>query len=383
MLYCILAKYPGLTKYLEKGEHSMYCNACGKPNPDGSAFCSSCGKPLDPTSTVQPTPAQSVRPSTQPISKPAGTTVLTDFRSHFRKSWREFATTPLALALIICHSVGVLLNFIDLDTTMESMEVLLDTLNALNSSQTGSGNFVMTLMQILLIAPGVLTALGLWMLYMDARDQSSRPINVTGLKVIMGLQSTTMVLYCLYVFVLFCTSCSAAQELSGNGYLASAARTAINTAMAVVVIVGGLGIAFFWLTIKFIISVRDCAECCEPDTKYVKGFAVLEFISGGLSALIMLSYGITLSMVVSCALPFLFGVILLKYKDLMETLSWEQANFEAQYEATQTVQSQYIPTWKRMEMEKKSADAWYCINCGSHNDPDAICCSKCGGTERQ
>lgn len=373
----------------------MYCNSCGKPNPEGSAFCSSCGKPLAPTPATPPTPAQPVRPTTPPVSAQASAPKLMDFRSHFRSSWREFVVTPLALALIICHSVSVLLGIIELNTTMESLEMMFDAMSLMGSSSGDFGNFLLTLMQIMLVAPGVLIAVGLWMLYMDARDQSNRPLSISGLKLIKGVYGVQMALFCLFVFILFCSSCSAAQELNDSGYLATAAKTAMETAMAVVVIVGGLGIALFWIVIKFIILVQDCAELCEPNTKYVKGFAVFEFISGGISVLAMLSTGLTLSTAVSCAMPFLFGAVLLKYKEMMETLSWMQIQYDLQYEETrtlsslktqngqQTVQNQYIPAWKRVELEKIHPDGWHCINCGSHNDPDAIYCVNCGGTERQ
>lgn len=368
----------------------MYCNACGKPNHDDSAFCSSCGKPLTPICASKPTPPPVSQPTPiQPVRQ--SVLKMTEFQSEFRRAWRGFVTSPLVLALIICHSVAVLLSFIELNTTIESLGGLFDTfgsLGVLNSGKNDSGNFMLSLLQIVVMAPGILIAVGLWMMYIDSLDQSDRPLRVTGLKVILGVEIAALVIYSLYMLVALFASCAAASALNESSYLASSAETALDTIIVVLVLVGAAVIALSWVTVKMIISIRDCAEGCNPDTKYLKGFAIYEFVTGGLSVLCMLAAGLSLSMAVSCGLQFLFGIVLLKYKDLMETLYWKQKKHDTQYEAARTAnglhnQTDYVPAWKRVEMEKKDTSGWACMNCGAHNDSNAVYCIHCGGKERQ
>lgn len=338
----------------------MYCNTCGKSNPDGSAFCTSCGKPLSPTFAQQPTPTRPVRPVEPPVSAQDSGPELMDFRSHFRSSWREFAATPLALALIICHSVSVLLGMIELAAMMDSLGMVYDVMRLMGLSGGGAEEkFWLNLILIMLVAPGVLIAVGLWKLYVDARGESDRLINVNGLKLIKGVHITQMALSCLSVIFYYST----AQELTGSGYLVEE----LQKEMILFAIVEGLVIAYLWIVIKFIGLVQDCAELCEPNTKYAKGLAVVEFICGGVAVLGMLSMELTLITVVNAAMLLLSGVVLLKYKDLMETLLWDQKQYDAQYEATRTlnrsrtqneqsaVQHQPIPTWKRVEMERENS----------------------------
>lgn len=342
----------------------MYCNSCGKPNPDGSAFCSSCGKALSsaPASPVIPRPTPPIQ-----SSQTAAAVQKNQADSHFRRSWRVFATSPFALALIICHSVTLLLNIIDINSIFTSSEEMMSILSVLGSESKNSINTLMSFVQILIATPGVLIAIGLWMLYVDARDQSDRPINTKGLSLIRGTLVGVLVAYCVFMLFAVFTSCNALDELDKldglNNYYASEVRSFYTGLLFGLFIVSILVVVLYRLSIKLVNTVRESADFCSPDTSYVTSVMVICFIGGGLSVIGMFSAGITLPLATSTALPFLFGIMLMKYKQLMTTLHYASAGRYASGAgnnyASQFVQqsSQHIPTWQRVELEREKAQS--------------------------
>lgn len=296
----------------------MYCNSCGKPNPDGSAFCSSCGKPL------VSTPVSPILSRPTPVlhnSHPTSVDQKNEAHSLFRRSWRTLAASPFALVLIICHSIAQLLNIININSLFTSSNEFASILSMLGSQADSSINTAMSLLQLLIIAPGVLIAISLWMLYADARDLSDRPINTMGLTIIRGTEIGALIFCCISVLLAIFTSCNALNELADvKGQYASDIRSALSSAVFTLLVIIAVAIAVYRFTIKLLSSIREAADFCSPNTDYVISNMVICFIGGGISVISVLSAGITLTTAVSSALPFLFGVMLLKYKQLMTKL---------------------------------------------------------------
>lgn len=339
----------------------MYCNSCGKPNPDGSAFCSSCGKALAPSPTSptlsHPAPTVNNRYTTKIDQK-------NETLSHFRQSWRTLAASPFALVLIICHSVAQLLNIININSLFTSSNEFTSILSMLNSQAENSMNTALSLLQLLIIAPGVLIAISLWMLYADARDRSDRPINTMGLTIIRGTEIAALIFCCILALLAIFSSCNALDELADvKGQYASDIRSALTTAVMTLLAIIAFAIVVYRLTIKLLTTIRESADYCSPNTDYVTSNMVICFIGGGISVISVLSAGITLSTAVSAALPFLFGIMLLKYKQLMTTLY--HASIKQHSRGTQNnyassfVQqsSQHIPAWQRVETEREKAES--------------------------
>lgn len=315
--------------YLKKGDTEMFCNACGHPNPDGSSFCSSCGKPIN---SISPAPVrqQNSSPQFAAASSRNGTanTQKTEdkrpaeiFSELFRRSWRELATSPFALVLIITYSVSVLLSAIELQSLFEDLDGLTELLGVL--SFFGSDLFEkldtsLTLIQLLISTPGILTALALWLLYADARDLSAtRPIKTMPFTLIKGVMIGIIVAFYFCIASVLFTSCSIMAELDLNNSSARSAISGMICGLLVAAVVCGIYYRFAWNLVN---TVKDSADYCTIDTSYIKGFAVYFYIAGGLSVIGMLSVGITLNLLVSCALPFMYAVMLQKYEAFMKML---------------------------------------------------------------
>ena len=119
-------------------------------------------------------------------------------------------------------------------------------------------------------------------------------------------------------------ACTILEGTGGKGEILLTAAAAITIT---VVIAGGIGIALINLNAKVISSVMDTAMLREPDTRYLMVFAIIQFISGGLSVMTIvprLLASFSLSLLVSCAIPVLAGIVALKYRSLMNYLSWER-----------------------------------------------------------
>ena len=292
-----------------KGEKNMFCNSCGKPNPDGSAFCSSCGKPLAGATQQTPSaPQQKTQPASANYVSTKPSTSAQESISLFRRGWRQMAMEPLALVTVIVHSLSVLVNFIAVNDVISQME-----------SAMYMFGISLDLVKILLIAPGALIAIGMWMLYADALDRSDRPIKTAGLTIILVVEWIMVGLCVIGGFAIVSSGCSAIDDLPY--YYDTSAITRLLACVALGLVVGIVLASFI---IKLITRIREAADTCSPDTDYVTGIAVLEFISAGIIVIAMIaSSDFSLGTILSAAMPVLFGIMLLRYKEYMEELQWK------------------------------------------------------------
>ncbi len=284
----------------------MYCNSCGKPNPDGSAFCSSCGKPLA-GATQQAQPAPQPAPTNSPaVNKGMD---IREYDSLFRRTWRQMAAEPFALVLIIVYSINVLVNFIYINDMFSSLQSLLFM-----------SDIPFDLIKFLLVAPGVLTAIGMWMLYADAQDRSDRPIKTTGLTMVLVVQYIGLAVLCIGGFGTLISSCSTINDLP---YWYNTDDLTRGMAIYALILVAVIAVMSFY--IKLIRNIRDAADSCSPNTDCAMGIAVLEFISAGILAIVMITSGdFSIGAIMNAAMPVLVGIMLLTYKEYMQDLRWKK-----------------------------------------------------------
>lgn len=307
----------------------MRCNTCGKENPDNVDFCVSCGSALPRSASVG--------------IKCSGISSETGFTTYFREAWRKFARSPLALLTVLCYSAGVLCNWLEIDTASSEWYVFLSSL--------GWGNWrseiilEVTLANVISIVdmlPGTLAAVGIWMIYAEGWIKKDRPVRLGGLKLVLTLEVVSMI-------VLGLTFC-VALFMAGRAFL-------------LVLVLAGLIMFLSWVKIAVCITVRDTVQNCMPETRYLKALAIIEFVVGSVNVLGILSGKAAddLGGILNCALVFLLGTLLRKYKALMEDLDAKRVEMEAQSkeEPVQTEpvrDAEYVPAWKRVQMEKENSE---------------------------
>lgn len=312
----------------------MFCNHCGNPNPDGSAFCSTCGKRIVAPSTLktaqqpaaQPAPqpaAQTVRPAAQPTPtatvKPEAKALET-FQNHFRSTWRDFVCSPLALVIFVCYSLSALITLIQVNSIFEDFEWILSLL-------IDGSDFILTLLKIVICAPSILISIGMWMLYADSADRSGRPINLSGLKLIHWVNTINLIILCV---------CGALAFIGLIGLFSDVYEDLIGQLIiyiVIMIIIVTLGILLLRTYINMINGMYEAAESCEYSIDYVTAVGVLQYIFGGLSAISLLYSGLTFAGVLSCATSIMFGVLLTKYKSMMEDLYYTREDLLARARA--------------------------------------------------
>ncbi len=311
----------------------MYCNQCGNPNPDNSKFCSSCGQPIqkiEMKTSAEPQPVKSAEPQpvkqTQPKQEANAPRVSdnTDkataqkdsyqkrvetkeaFSSRFCVAWRNFMTSPLVLATLITYTLFAVVILLGAATVTDALFEIDGIF--FNFDNTDGLYFVLF---IAIIAPVILFGAGLWMIFYDAYDQSSRPINITGLQIIKGTLVGVLSVSCFMLFISFIASL-ATDDLSFS-------FVDYDSVMSVVILVA-LVTVFYVFTFKLLNNIMGIAEYCIPDVSYLVGYAIAILVAAGLELVVMLSNGFNIIMLLSCAVLIMFGIALLYFRELMSTL---------------------------------------------------------------
>ena len=106
------------------------------------------------------------------------------------------------------------------------------------------------------------------------------------------------------------------------GY-SSGGSSGMGVALAIVIAIGVLCIFLYAKTLSAIKSVKYTLTTFTPCYDSMMFVGVLSIIGGSisaLSALSMLSYGFSLSLILGAAVPILYGIVAIAYKNLMEEL---------------------------------------------------------------
>lgn len=314
----------------------MFCNQCGSPNPDNSKFCSSCGQPIqkiEMKAPVEPVAPQPEKPAeakpvqetkAPPVSENTNKTAIPksnyqkkvetkeEFSRRFCTEWRSFMTSPMVVATLITYTVFAVTILIGAATITDALFEFDGVFFSLDN--TDGLYFVLF---IAIIAPAILFGAGLWMIFYDAYDQSSRPINITGLQIIKGTLVGVLSVSCFALFIAFIASLATDDFSSGFSFVD------YDSVMSVVILVA-LITAFYVFTFKLLNNIMGIAEYCIPDTSYLISYAIALIVAAGLELVVMLSSGFNVIMLLSCAVAILFGMTLLFFREFMLNLK-EQA----------------------------------------------------------
>ena len=106
------------------------------------------------------------------------------------------------------------------------------------------------------------------------------------------------------------------------GY-SSSGSSGMGVALAIVIAIGVLCIFLYAKILSAIKSVKYTLTTFTPCYDSMMFVGVLSIIGGSisaLSALSMLSYGFSLSLILGAVVPILYGVVAIAYKNLMEEL---------------------------------------------------------------
>ena len=375
----------------------MFCNHCGTEIVGSNRFCSNCGAEVQ---CIAAAPAP--RPVTVAPEK--------SWPEVFREGWRSFVSSPLVLAMIICFSVVQLLNLFSMDSVMDTLGILG------GSDDSGMGAVIneitskLETLGFLAVLPGILMAVGMWMIYIDSFDHSKEPIKTAGFTLIQTIYILELTAL-TFMMIFLLASLSTLEKELGTGAVTDVVSTVRASVIFVVVIVD----VIFGLVISMLAKMRQTAVDCDVQgAGLAYAIGILTIISGIISVISLLSAGITLAGLANCAYTLLLGIVLCRYKHTMEELEYihRTRNFgrssvtrgpgaASAYPGANTpspnvqqpVQDNgYIPTWKRIQMnesaivpevqksmpEQPATPAKKCLECGTTQSGDNQVCFYCG-----
>lgn len=299
----------------------MYCPHCGNAVPDQSSFCGKCGYKLtDDPAPVGRTAAQ-FDPAPTPVPAPTPKEPQS-WSEYFLQRWKDFLSSGLVLSLLCCATLLPLLG-----TGTNPMSYIYEMMDSLGvpyyyyADALDEISGMMNSVQLISMVPGVLTVVGLWLMFADARKGGPR-LSTAGMTIIQVLQIIGLVGACLAFGVLLITLLAAQSELSRYSYY-SDASTSLGMMIGVVIIIGVVAIFLYAKILSAIGSVKRTLTTFTPCYDSIMFVGVLSIISGALSAvgvLGTLSDDFNLSLILSAAVPILYGVVAIAYKNLMEEL---------------------------------------------------------------
>lgn len=345
----------------------MFCPNCGNQVPDGQLFCSACGTDMSASAPSAGTPvvprysnpganksgyatpgysapsysAPSYPTPSHPTSgystpshyAPAPTLVDSagsgDWSSRFIQAWKTFVTSPACLILLIGVTLIQVLTVINITTT-SPLDSVYSMFNELGISTSQIRSMMSDLEEAIdsaslaSMVPSVLMIVGMWLLYVDARNPGSY-LKTTGLTIIKVLQVISLVGVCIAFGFALILLLSAMGEASRYGSYGEAINEALSVVTWVLIIVGGLVIGYYAMVLKVINATKRAMETFVPEAGPAAALGVLNFIFGAISLMSALANNLDFITLLSSASPILYGVVLISLKNTMENLSRERA----------------------------------------------------------
>ena len=292
----------------------MFCPNCGSPVPDHASFCGKCGNKL----TDEPTPVGGAAFNPNPAPRDPQT-----WDAYFLMRWKDFLSSGLVVTLLCCATLLQLLG-----AAANPMESIYDVMGTFGvpsyyiRDALGGVSAMMNSAKLIGMVPGILTVVSLWLMFVDARKGGPR-LSTTGMTIIQVLQTIGLVGICLVFGILLIALLAAMSEISNSYYYSSSASSGMGVVIAIVIAIGVLCIFVYAKILSAIKSVKYTLTTFTPCYDSMMFVGVLSIIGGSisaLSALSMLSYGFSLSLILTAAVPILYGVVAIAYKNLMEEL---------------------------------------------------------------
>lgn len=296
----------------------MICSQCGSPIPEGMLFCTECGARQTPAADFPPVPPVAPAypaPGYAPNTPAAPAAPVDKWRRHFLKSWRRFASSTPALALLICATLVQILGLFGVaDSGL--MGAALGSIAGEDAAKTLGDTFAFT--SFLGMIPGILTLVAMWLLYLDARKPGPR-LNTTGMMILKIMQIVTLVGICIVcgiglLLMLGLTGSASKADLGGLSDL-------LGMGAWLVAIVGALAIGYQVLVLKTISAIKTTMETAAPNPGFAMVLGILQIVSGAFSLISSFIGDFSFGTLLSVACSVLYGVLLIQYKQLMDKLN--------------------------------------------------------------
>lgn len=336
----------------------MFCPHCGAATENGAAFCVKCGTRLQAPVTEQPpvaapisateqqpaeqaAPTVAVAPPPAPPSEPsvayappteASPSPLVNGEPPAVDLIRRLASSPLFFIAVICLTVSAVLSLITLFSTSGLVEVWADLLDEMADAEMEAflndfswafaGGWITA--ALIGMIPTVLIVIGLWMVYVSAKEHS-RFLNLKGLALVKGAVVTQMVLFIvglvitllLCILVMLLGNLASGDLISEFFQIQGAGMTVVMVVMAIILVVLVvalvLGIIYYAKVLKSLASPIAVMHTGAPNSKVSVFVAVMCFIS----AVTSLN---SLTSVIAGAALVMFGILLIQYRDRMRAL---------------------------------------------------------------
>lgn len=379
----------------------MFCSNCGSQVVGNGKFCTVCGKAIVNNSAPVPAVPQSYVPTPHRVAQENKERKWEDM---FREGWRTFFGSPTVLITAIFYTAVQLVSLISMNSTMNSMDSMFESLGV-NSSQVSEITSSMGIVSFLALVPGILTVIGMWLVYADSKSHYSAPINTTGLSLIKGIQIFSVAALVVAMIIMLTTLGSVEDKLSSHQV-----SSAVSTAKTIIIVVMLACFAFYGFIIYAINGMKQTADYCTPvRAGTAMGLGVVSIIFGALSLLGLLSAGFTLSGFMSSGASIMLGVVLCQYKTAMDELGYTKTahysnknsisaisayptgNVVSPNLAARPVQTnEYVPAWKRVQLGqtqpapvvqqsvRTEVTAKMCPECGTTQSGDNRVCFYCG-----
>lgn len=318
----------------------MFCPNCGKPCEDGMRFCQHCGAPLQDAGQQQSqaAPAYNPAPSAGPVYTQAAAPAYAPrpAESGVLQTLRRMARSPLYLTCAIGYtcmivftlvgsvsgnSLGGLMSYLSLlASSSYEMNYLLGDLYDIMPMLTGVSFGSALLSQL----PAILVAVGVWMMFASALDNSGAPLKTAGLTMIRIIQIISMVLSCLMflvveVLIIMLMSVVGRYDDSATGFFIAL--------ILIVAVVAVLDILYFVKLIGTIGKIRQNIWTEKPYGKVSSYVAVLSILGGMASLFSIMAGGVfgALASLGGAVAGIGFGIFLFQYRSQMQNLLAQQA----------------------------------------------------------
>lgn len=178
----------------------MFCEKCGKQNPENAAFCSNCGATMA-TQPVneQPTQQQNYEQSYQQPRKVYSSNPVIN-------AIKKVASSGVSLAAIICLTVCLAMSFIGVFSIAGSFDAVVETFEmfGLDYRQIQMFDTIMDVVEsttvasgIIALIPVIIVVIGFWLIFASARDTNNQGMKTAGLTVLKVMSIIQLVFFCI------------------------------------------------------------------------------------------------------------------------------------------------------------------------------------------
>ena len=335
----------------------MKCMKCGTENSAGSKFCFNCGNPFIPAQEKAPEEAAPEKPAYQSMNQygqsagqfygrnPNANNMSGGASMHQAGSnrpsaaalmlLREMATSILFFVAIICYSLQLLFNIIASGSAVSGAansilytsglgQYLPGNFSRYIYAASGASVFITLLISI----PGILIAVGLWMIFVNGLKKHTEDFKATGFKIIWVVELISLIIgmlaMAIVLILMFVAVASVSKASSYMGDYGSYADASMGILLVAIIFIIALAAFFVIYSLKILQAIKAGQELAmygKTERAFSMLVIVLLFISGGfsaLSALMSLASGGLLSFLKTgcgAASAICFGLVLLQMKN--------------------------------------------------------------------